>query len=580
MSVFRLPAWLAHYPRRFLADDLAAGVIVAVLALPQSLAYALLAGLPPQAGLYVSILPAVAYAWIGSSMVQAVGPVAITAIMTFSVLQPIATPGSAEYAELAASLALMSGFLLCAGSLLRLGFLSQLLSRPVIQGFISGSAMLIVATQSRHLLGMERSGNDLSAFATALYGQFSEGVSSAAVIGLTSLLILIFARYALAGVLTRCRLSNTQAAFIVRLIPLLVVAGATAAVVRFDLERSGVSVVGPISSGLPDFHWFLPDAALIGRLAVPAMLMALIGMVQNIAMAQALAIKRRERVNANDELLGLGSANLVAAIYGGMPVGGGVSRSALNVSAGAQSPLATIVSAVAMAAIVAGLASSFSHLPLAVLAASIIVAAFSMIDIKSLREAWTYDRADAVAWLGTAGGVVFLGLERGIELGIFLSLVTLLVRASTPHIARLGRIPGTEHFRNASRHQVETIPGVIFLRIDESLFFGNLGAIEARLASELVEVAAIRHVVLVMSAVNRIDTTAMEMLCDVNRDLGDRQIDLHLAEVKGPVQDRLSRSRLWPTLSGQLFRSANDAFETLRARQSPAIPQPGNLPPE
>jgi SulP family sulfate permease len=298
--------------------------------------------------------------------------------------------------------------------------------------------------------------------------------------------------------------------------------------------------------------------------------MALIGMVQNIAMAQALAIKRRERVDANGELRGLGAANLVAAVYGGMPVGGGVSRSALNVAAGAQSPLASIVSALVMAAIVAGMAAAFSRLPLAVLAASIIVAAFTMIDLASLREAWAYDRADALAWLATAGGVVFLGLERGIELGILLSLATLLVRASTPHIARLGRIAGTEHFRNTDRHAVETIPGVIFLRIDESLFFGNLSAIEARIGNELAEAPDIHDLVLVLSAVNRVDTTAMAMLCDANRDLGERGIRLHLAEVKGPVQDRLSRSRLWPTLTGRVFLSVNDAFAALAEQHGPA----------
>ena len=561
-----LPAWIVRYPRRLLADDLTAGLIVAVLALPQSLAYALLAGLPPQAGLYVSILPVIAYAWVGSSMVQAVGPVAITAIMTFSVLQPLATPGSAQYAGLAACLALMSGVLLCAGSLLRLGFLSQLLSRPVIQGFVSGSAMLIVVSQFRHLLGLEASGGDLSAFTKAIAGQISGGLHPAAVIGLSSLAVLAFARSALAGLLVRAGLPGAWEAFIVRLMPLLVVAAATAAVILLDLERKGVAVVGQIGAGLPNFQWFIPDAAQISLLAVPAALMALIGMVQNIAMAQALAIKRRERVDANGELLGLGAANLVASVYGGMPVGGGVSRSALNVAAGAQSPLASIVSALVMAAIVAGLAPAFSRLPLAVLAASIIVAAFSMIDLKSLREAWAYDRADALAWLATAGGVVFLGLERGIELGILLSLTALLVRASTPHIARLGRIAGTEHFRNTDRHEVETVPGVIFLRIDESLFFGNMNAVEARITSELAETPAIHDIVLVMSAVNRVDTTAMEMLCDANRDLGERGIRLHLAEVKGPVQDRLSRSRLWPTLTGQVFLSVNDAFATLAAK--------------
>ena len=558
-----LPAWIIRYPRRLLLSDLTAGVIVAVLALPQSLAYALLAGLPPQAGLYVSILPAIAYAWVGSSMVQAVGPVAITAIMTFSVLQPLATPGSAQYVSLAACLAMMSGIVLCASSLLRLGFLSQLLSRPVIQGFVSGSAMLIVLSQFPHLLGLEASNDNISVLTGALPGLFSSPLHHpAAIIGLSSLVVLAFARYVLAELLVWSGIPRSGAGFVVRLMPLAVVAVATVSVSLLGLER-GVTVIGKISSGLPSLQWFMPDAAMISRLAVPAALMSLIGMVQNIAMAQALAIKRHERVDANGELFGLGAANLVASVYGGMPVGGGVSRSALNVAAGAQSPLATMVSAVVMAAIVAGCASSFSHLPLAVLAASIIVAAFSMIDLRSLREAWAYDRADALAWLATASGVLFLGLERGIELGILSSLATLLVRASTPHIARIGRIAGTEHFRNTDRHDVETICGVVFLRIDESLFFGNINAVETRLTRELASAPAIQHVVLVMSAVNRVDTTAMEILCDANRDLGERGIKLHLAEVKGPVQDRLSRSRLWPMLTGQVFLAANDAFVAL-----------------
>ena len=566
LSLRLLPAWLVRYRRHHLAEDLLAGLIVGVLALPQSLAYALLAGLPPQAGLYVSILPVIAYAWVGSSMVQAVGPVAITAIMTFSVLQPLAAPGSAHYAELAACLALMSGLMLYAGSLLRLGFLSQLLSRPVIQGFVSGAAMLIVVSQLRNLLALEGSAGDWSDLAASLMRQLSAGLHPASVIGLSALAALAFARLWLAGLLRRVGLPDDWAGFVVRLMPLAVVAVATGAVIALDLERRGVAVVGTIEAGLPGLSWVFPSVEQISLLAVPAALMALMGMVQNIAMAQALAIKRRERVDANGELRGLGAANLVAAFYGGMPVGGGVSRSALNVAAGAQSPLASIVSALVMAAIVAGMAASFSRLPLAALAASIIVAAITMIDLASLREAWAYDRADALAWLATAGGVVFLGLERGIELGILLSLATLLVRASTPHIARLGRIAGTEHFRNTDRHAVETIPGVIFLRIDESLFFGNLSAVESRIGSELAEAPDIHDIVLVMSAVNRVDTAAMAMLCDTNRDLGERGIRLHLAEVKGPVQDRLGRSRLWPTLTGRVFLSVNEAFAALSAK--------------
>jgi SulP family sulfate permease len=209
----------------------------------------------------------------------------------------------------------------------------------------------------------------------------------------------------------------------------------------------------------------------------------------------------------------------------------------------------------------------FARLPLAVLAASIVVAAISMIDVKAFYQAWNYDRADAFALLGTAAGVLLLGLELGIAAGILLSLITLLVRASTPHIAVIGRIVGTEHFRNIERHGVETIPGVLFLRIDESLFFGNLNAIEARLSAELMKDPRIQDLVLIMSAVNRVDTTAMEVLTDLNRDLSERAIRLHLAEVKGPVQDRLLNAPLWKALTGQVHLSVNSAFEVLAAER-------------
>ena len=302
-------------------------------------------------------------------------------------------------------------------------------------------------------------------------------------------------------------------------------------------------------------------------------------MVQNISMAQALAVKRRERVDANRELIGLGSANLVATFSGGMPVGGGVSRSAINVAAGAQSPLASIVSALLLFAIVLAGTEWLARLPLAVLAANIMVAALTMIDLKALRQAWAYDRADALALLGTAFGVMLLGLEAGIALGIGLSLTTLVLRASTPHIAVIGRIPGSQHFRNVERYGTETIPGVLFLRIDESLFFGNLAAVETRLFAELEHAPTTRDIVLIMSAVNRVDTTAAETLHDLNRELGDRGIRLHLAEVKGPVQDRLAQAALWRDLSGQVFLSVNQAFEHLAGeRTSPEASE--HVPPK
>lgn len=560
-----LPGWLAAYPRQKLGADLAAGLIVTVLVIPQSLAYALLAGLPPQMGLYVSIFPVIAYALLGSSMVQAVGPVAITAIMTYAVLSPLAAPGSAEYILLAAVLSLFSGLMLLACGVLRLGFLSQLLSRPVISGFISGSAVLIIISQMKYLLGIAPQGRSSAELVVDLLGKLADSHGPTVLIGLLALAALAFARHGLGGLLGRLGLGAPRAAFIGRLMPLVVVLFGTLAVVWLDLDRTrGVAVVGSVVAGIPGFEFFLPRYESIKLLIVPAFVMTLIGMVQGITMAQALAIKRRERVDANAELVGLGAANVVAAFYGGMPVGGGLSRSAINVAAGAQTPLASLVSALAMIGVLAGAAHWFERLPLAVLAASIMMAAWSMIDVQALRQAWAYDRADAMALLGTAGGVLLLGLETGIGLGIVLSMATLLYRVSTPHIAVVGRLPGSEHFRNVERYAVETIPGVLFVRIDERLFFGNLGAVEMRINQELERIGEARDLVLVMSAVNLMDTTAVEVFAELNQDLAERGIRLHLAEVRGPVQDRLQRSALWSSLSGQVFLSANAAFEQLR----------------
>ncbi|WP_153132795.1 SulP family inorganic anion transporter [Dechloromonas hortensis] len=560
-----LPGWLAAYPRQKLGADLAAGLIVTVLVIPQSLAYALLAGLPPQMGLYVSIFPVIAYALLGSSMVQAVGPVAITAIMTYAVLSPLAAPGSAEYILLAAVLSLFSGLMLLACGVLRLGFLSQLLSRPVISGFISGSAVLIIISQMKYLLGIAPQGRSSAELVVDLLGKLADSHGPTVLIGLLALAALAFARHGLGGLLGRLGLGAPRAAFIGRLMPLVVVLFGTLAVVWLDLDRTrGVAVVGAVVAGIPGFEFFLPGYESIKLLIVPAFVMTLIGMVQGITMAQALAIKRRERVDANAELVGLGAANVVAAFYGGMPVGGGLSRSAINVAAGAQTPLASLVSALAMIGVLAGAAHWFERLPLAVLAASIMMAAWSMIDVQALRQAWAYDRADAMALLGTAGGVLLLGLETGIGLGIVLSMATLLYRVSTPHIAVVGRLPGSEHFRNVERYAVETIPGVLFVRIDERLFFGNLGAVEMRINQELERIGEARDLVLVMSAVNLMDTTAVEVFAELNQDLAERGIRLHLAEVRGPVQDRLQRSALWSSLSGQVFLSANAAFEQLR----------------
>jgi SulP family sulfate permease len=563
-----LPQWMRDYPKGQLGTDVSAGLIVAVLVIPQSLAYALLAGLPPQVGLYVGIFPVIAYALLGSSRVLAVGPVAVTAIMTWSMLSPIAVPGSAQYVVLAAGLALLSGLILLLCGVLRLGFLSQLLSRPVIAGFVSGSAILIVASQLGRLTGLALSGSVASVL-TGLATQLTQAHLPTLAIGFMALSLFAFTSLRMGAVLVRAGLSARRALVVVRLTPLAVVALGTLAVLVLDLDgHYGVAVVGAVSEGLPGFELFLPDFGMLKLLTVPAFIMALIGMVQGISVAQAMAIKRRERIDANAELVGLGSANVVAAFYGGMPVGGGLTRSAVNVAAGAQSPLASIITALAMVVIVVGLAPTLARLPLAVLAAAIIVAALSMIDLRTLREAWNYDRADAIAYVGTAVGVLAFGLEVGIMAGVLFSMGVLLFYTSQPHIAVIGRIAGSEHFRNFERYAVDTIPGVLFVRVDERLFFGNLAAVERRLMHELGVAegagAGVRDLVLVMSAVNRMDATSVDVFRELNQDLADRSVRLHLAEVKGPVQDRLMRSPLWTELSGEVFLSANEAFEKLR----------------
>ncbi|WP_233505894.1 SulP family inorganic anion transporter [Rhodoferax lacus] len=563
-----LPLWLVHYRRENLSSDIVAGAILAILVIPQSLAYALLAGLPPQVGLYASILPVIAYIWLGSSSLQALGPVAITSIMTYAVLSPLMAPGSPQYITMAAGLCLLSGLMTMAFGFLRLGFLSQLLSRPVVSGFISGSAVLIIISQLKFLLGVQATGSNSWQSLLSLLEHVQQTNPVTLTLGISALLWLMLSRYGLVPLASRLGWNTKRAEVWVRVMPLVVLATASVAMVALELDtRHQVAVVGAIKEGLGGIHFFLPGLDDLRTLFAPALIMAFIGTVQNITMGQALAAKYRERLEPNRELVGLGAANVVAAFYSGMPVGGGLSRTAINLAAGARTPMASLSAAISMLLIVLAGTHWFARLPLAVLAASIVVAAISMIDLKAFVQAWNYDRADALALLGAAAGVLLLGLELGIATGILLSLVTLLVRASTPHIAVIGRIVGTEHFRNVERHGVETIPGALFLRIDESLFFGNLNAVEARLSAELMKDARICDLVLIMSAVNRVDTTAMEALTDVNRDLSARGIRLHLAEVKGPVQDRLLHSPLWKALSGKVHMSVNSAFETLAAER-------------
>jgi SulP family sulfate permease len=541
--------WLKNYRRQLLAGDLSAGVIVVLMMVPQGMAYAVVAGLPPVVGLYASVLPALAYALLGSSMVQSVGPMAITALMTATSLASLAPSGSELYVAMAAQMALIAGVVLLLCGLLRLGFLAHFLSRPVLSGFTTGAALVIGASQLKALLG----------------GSFTHLNVPGASIGLLVLLALWLGKERLAPLLGKLGLSASRASLLSKLLPVAVLSVATLTVWQFDLANAGVVVLGPITQGLPNFGLHLLGLEQMHKLLAPSLLIGFIIFLSGQSASVTLAQKRGERINSNQELLGLGAANVASAFSGGFPVTGSISRSAVNYAAGANTPMASVITAGLMALLLCIPTGWLAPLPMPALAASIIIAVLGMLDFDTPRQAWRFDRSDAVAWLATLLGVLVAGVQSGVILGVAISLGSLIWRASRPHIAVLGRIAGSEHFRNIKRHHAQTHPNIVMLRIDSGMFFGNAELINDRVLESLH--AETEHVVLVLSAVNLIDTSALYSLAELNRNLLSRAIKLHLAEVKGPLMDRLQRSDLLlKPLSGQVFLSAAVALDSLNAQ--------------
>ncbi|MBK1782002.1 sulfate permease [Advenella sp. WQ 585] len=556
-----MPDWILAYQKNLFSGDLTAGLIVTVMLIPQSLAYAMLAGLPPEMGLYASLLPIIAYALLGSSMTLATGPVAVISLMTASALAPLAQPGSAQYIELAIQMALISGVMLLVFGVLRLGFLAHLLSHPVISGFISGSAILISIGQLKHMLGVQASGNNIIATLLDLARHLPQTNLLTLLIGSSSLLFLWWSRRYLSAALEKAGVSSRLAGMLSKLAPMLSVICFTVIVYVFKLDTQyGVSIAGHVPQGLPILSLNLPGLNAIGALWLPALLISLVGFVESVSVAQSLALKRKERIKPNRELIGLGAANIASAISGGYPVTGGFARSVVNFSAGANTPLAGIISALLMAVVIAFFTELFYYLPQAVLAATIISAVTALVDWHSLKAAWQYDRADAFSLLTTMLGVILLGVEAGILFGIALSLAVLVWRSSRPHMAVLGRVPNTEHYRNIERHDVQTVPGLVALRIDESLFFANAAAVEQKIMALINTNPDAKNMLLVCSAVNQIDATALEMLDQLEKSLAARDIQLYFAEIKGPIMDRLKNTPLGKRMKNKIFLSVHEAF--------------------
>ncbi len=551
---------LREYDRGQAGRDLVAASLICLLLVPQALAYAQLAGLPAVAGLYASILPLAVYALIGASpgVALSFGPVAVLSLMTAAALAPIAAAGSAAYSAAAVGLTLLVGALLLLMGLLRLGFIANFLSHPVISGFISGAAVLIAVSQLHYLLGVSADGLTLPQVLPALYAQLAATHRPTLLLGGLSLVLLVLLR--------NMHLLRVPAAWALRvkqLSALLVMFVAMSTGALLELEVYGVKVVGQVPVGLPTIGLPTLQLGLLRELLPAALLIALVGFVESISIAQSLAMRKRQLISPDRELLGQGAANLASAFSGGMPVAASFSRSAVARQSNVATPLVGIFAAGLMLAAVLGLAPVLQHLPQAVLAASILVAAIGLVDIASLRRTWRYSRAEGCAQLVTFFGVLLQGVEAGIMLGVCLSLLLFLWRTSRPHMAVVGQVPGSQHFRNVQRYETVQSASVLSLRVDESLYFPNARYLEARIGELIAVSPQVRHLVLMCSGVNQIDASALDALEGIAEQLRSAEVQLHLAEVKGPVMDRLLRSDFLQHFGGQVFISQYQALCTL-----------------
>lgn len=558
--------WGRQYDRAALSNDLIAAVIVTIMLIPQSLAYALLAGLPPEAGIYASIAPIILYAIFGTSRALAVGPVAVVSLLTASAVGQVAEQGMAGYAVAALTLAFLSGGFLVLLGVFRLGFLANFLSHPVIAGFITASGILIATSQLKHILGIEAHGHTLPEMLGSILGHLDQVNGITVIIGLLATGFLFWVRKNLKPTLLRLGMPPLLADVMTKAGPVAAVVATTVAVWAMGLAGHGVKIVGEVPQSLPPLTMpgFSPD--LVSALLMPAILISIIGFVESISVAQTLAAKKRHRIDPDQELIGLGAANLGAAFTGGYPVTGGFARSVVNFDAGAETPAAGAYTAIGLAFAAVFLTPLVHFLPKATLAATIIVAVLSLVDMSILKKTWRYSRADFTAVAATIVLTLVMGVEVGVASGVATSILLHLYKTSRPHVAEVGLVPGTQHFRNILRHKVETDPKLVTLRVDESLYFVNARFLEDLTQSRVTDGCEIRNVVLMFSAVNEVDYSALESLEAINHRLRDMGVGLHLSEVKGPVMDRLKTSHFLDELHGQVFLSQYDAWKTLASR--------------
>lgn len=568
-TVSPLAARMQTYSREDFVGDLIAGIIVAIMLVPQGMAYAMLAGLPPQVGLYASIIPLVLYSLFGSSNYAAIGPVAMVSLLVMSGVGSLATPGSEKYIAHCLMLALLVGLFQIAMAAFRLGFLVNFISHPVLVGFTSAAAIVIGTSQLKHLLGVsvEQTEYPFQLIRASILATAKTNPATLS-IGLASIAVLLFFNLGFQPLAKRCNLNNHLANNLSKLGPLVAVVVGSIVVGTIGLDKSAsVGVVGEIPSGLPKLSMPALAWSHVAKLLPLALVITLVGYLESISVAKALAGRRREKIDANRELLALGAASVGAAFTSGYPVTGGFSRSLVGFSAGARTQFSALITAAIVAMCVAFFTPAFHFIPNTVLAAVIIVAVVNLIDFKTPLKLWQYSRADAIALILTFVAVLAVGIERGILVGVIATVLILMWKMSRPHVAEIGRMPCGNGFRNVRRYEVETTHGIFAFRVDASLTFANAPFVESYIIEKVAERPDVQQVLLVCNGINDIDDTGLEMLRAISTELAETRVGFAMSEVKGPVTDRMRRAGFDDSfMKESVFLTTNQAIESLSER--------------
>lgn len=534
-------SWMKSYRKDQLMGDIPAGLTVGVMLIPQGMAYAMIAGLPPIYGLYASTIPLIIYGLLGTSRQLAVGPVAMMSLLTAASVGALAGNDLETYIAYAATLALLVGILQWGLGVFRLGFVVNFLSHPVISGFTSAAALIIGLSQLKHLLGISLSqSHHIHEIILESMSRIGELNPYALGVGLVGILLIKSIKRILPA------------------IPGSLVAVILGTLAGYFLISSGkaLSIVGDVPSGLPMFTLPDFDGGVILSLIPAAIAISLVGFMESIAVARSIQARHKDyKVIPNQELKALGLANVGTAFFQGFPVTGGFSRTAVNDQSGAKTGLASIISAGMIILTLLFLTELFYYLPNAILAAVIMVAVFGLIDIKEPIKLWQRDRNDFWMLVTTFVGTLVLGIEEGILIGVILSILVIIYRTSKPHYAILGRVKGTPFFRNVLRfHDLENREDTLIMRFDADLYYANVDYFIESLDKEIeARGDSIEYVILNSESISSIDSTGVHALETLVKDLKSRNITMLFANVKGPVRDILDRCELFETFGNRAF---------------------------